>query len=272
MAHSDRQRLARVVRRSDADLAEAALCVCADLTGDVDVDVQLLRLDAIADALRVRGPVTGDAERDAALLVDELAGQRGFTGNHDDYYDPDNALLTRVLDRRQGLPITLSVLYVSIARRVGMPAWGIALPGHYYVGIGTRDRPVVLDPFANGRIVDRDELAERIRTATAGRVEFTRAHLRAANAATTVRRILNNLTRDYTNRGQLSEALRAVEVKQVLPNSPPDDHRVRGELLAHLGRYREAAEAYETYLTIAPDATDAAEIRTQAVRARAKLN
>lgn len=273
MSHATRQRLARLARRADADLAEAALCICAEADATVDVDAQILRIDALADGLRVRDRLTGDADHDAAELADYLAGHHGFTGNDEDYYDPDNALLTTVLDTHAGLPITLSVLYVAIARRLHVPAWGIAHPGHYYVGVGTRDRTIVLDPFNDGERVPHDELAERIRTATAGRVEFTRAHLRAASPAITTRRILNNLTRDYTNRGQLSDALWTVELKQVLPNHTPDDHRVRGELLTHLGRYREAADAFEAYLDAAgPAASDAEEVRGQAVRARAKLN
>lgn len=268
-----RQRLARVVRRSDADLAEAALCVSAEADPTVDVDAQLLRLDALADGLRTAKGITGDHDRDADTLVAHLAGDHGFTGDTDDYYDPANGLLSAVLDRRRGMPITLSVLYVAIARRAGLPAWGIAHPGHYYVGVGTRDRTIVLDPYDGGARVTAGELAERIRTATAGRVEFTRAHLRAAGPATTTRRILTNLTRDYTNRGQLTDALWTVELKQLLPNTVPDDHRTRGELLTHLGRYREAADAFEEYLElVGTTSQDAEEVKALAVRARAKLN
>jgi regulator of sirC expression with transglutaminase-like and TPR domain len=270
---STRKRLAREVRRKDADLAELALCICAERDQDLDVDAALLRVDALADGLLTRGSLTGDPPEDAAALAAYLAGEQGFTGDVEDYHDPVNGLLTEVLDRHRGLPIVLSVLYVAVARRVRIPAWGIAHPGHYYVGVGTPDRPIVLDPFHDGAVVEQEELAARLRAATAGRIDFTRAHLRPAGPATTTRRILNNLTRDFTNRGELEDALWTVECKLVLPNALPDDHRARGELLSHLGRYLRAAEAFETYLGVVGEAAvDADEVRAQAVRARAKLN
>lgn len=273
MSSSTRHRLAREVRRSDADLAELALCICAERDPDLDVDTALLRVDALADGLLTSGRLSGDPESDATALARYLAEDHGFTGDVDDYHDPANGLLSEVLDRHRGLPIVLSVLYVSVARRVRIPAWGIAHPGHYYVGVGTRDRTTVLDPFHDGAVVPADELAARLRAATAGRIEFTRAHLRPAGPAITTRRILNNLTRDFTNRGDLEDALWTVDCKLVLPNALDDDHRARGELLSHLGRYRQAAEAFETYLERAgTDAVDADEVRAQAVRARAKLN
>lgn len=273
MSSSTRRRLAREVRRSDADLAELALCVSAEHDPHLDVDAALLRVDALADGLLTSSTLTGDASTDAAALAAYMAGRQGFTGDTDDYHDPANGLLSEVLRRRRGIPITLSVLYVSVARRVRLPAWGIAHPGHYYVGVGTPDRTTVLDPFHDGVIVTAEELSARLRAATAGRIEFTRAHLRPAAPAITTRRILNNLTRDFTNRGDLDDALRTVECKLVLPNALADDHRARGELLSHLGRYHQAAEAFETYLAEAgPDAVDADEVRAQAVRVRAKLN
>lgn len=273
MSSPTRQRLAREVRRADADPAELALCVCAEADANVDVDLALLRIDALADGLRVQDALTGDSEGDARTLAAYLAGEHGFVGDADDYHDPDNGLLTSVLERHRGLPITLSILYVAIARRLRVPAWGIAHPGHYYVGVGTRDRTIVLDPFAGGVVVPHEELAERVRTATAGRVGFTRAHLRPASPALTTRRLLSNLTRDFTNRGRLDDALWTVDCKLVLPNALPDDHRVRGELLAHLGRFRESADALERYLQLAGNgAVDGPEVRAQAIRARAKLN
>lgn len=273
MTSSTRRRLAREVRRADADLAELALCISAERDADLDVDQALLRVDAFADGLLTSGTLTGEAAADARALADHLARRQGFTGDTDDYHDPANALLSEVLDRRRGMPITLSVLYVAVARRVRIPAWGIAHPGHYYVGVGTPDDVTVLDPFDHGQVVSPEELAARLRAATAGRIQFTRAHLRPAGPAVTTRRILNNLTRDFTNRGELEDALWTVDCKLVLPNALADDHRARGELLSHLGRYRQAAEALETYLREAGDgAVDADEVRTQAIRARAKLN
>lgn len=260
-----------MVRRADADLAEAALLVETEVDADLDVDLALLRIDALADAFLTSWG-RGDAESGAEALRSFMYGQQGFAGQHEDYHHPDNALLSRVLARHTGLPILLSVLYTSVARRAGLPAWGIAQPGHFYVGIGDTARPIVLDPFDDGNQVSHEELAERLRVATAGRVSFARAQLRPVSPAMTVRRILNNLTRDYTNRGEVDNALWTVELKLVLPNSIPDDHKARGELLSHVGRYAESADEFEHYLDLSPDTGDADDIRARAIRARAKLN
>lgn len=267
-----RRRLARLVRRADADLAEAALLVNAEALPDLDVDTALLRIDALADAFRVWWDGHDDLEA-AEALGGFLGDHRGFGGAGPDYHAPHNGLLVEVLDRRHGLPIVLTVLYVAIARRVGLPAWGIAQPGHFYLGIGDPERPAVLDPFDGGTPVPTEELAERLRVATAGRVPFTRSHLRPTSPTMVVRRILNNLTRDYTSQGAVNAALWTVELKLLLPNTIPDDHKARGELLTHVGRYADAADEFEAYLDLGGDEYgDADDIRARAIRARAKLN
>jgi regulator of sirC expression with transglutaminase-like and TPR domain len=277
MSEVTRTRLARLARQPNADPAEAALLVCAEARLDLDVDTELLRIDALADGLVTSRPRPPADEPDvvAATLADYLAGDLGFGGDVEDYHDPDNGLLSRVLDRRRGLPITLSVLYVAIARRLRLAVFPIALPGHVVVGVagGERDRPVVLDPFGGGRRLDEAALTELVRAGTRGRLAFSRSMLRPATTTTITRRILDNLTRDFSDRGRLRDALWTVELKQLLPDAVADDHRARGELLFHLGRYRDAADAFETFAD-APghDAEAAAEAARMAVRARAKLN
>lgn len=273
MTPATRQRLVRSVRRPDGDLAEAALLVCAEVEPDLDVDVAMLRLDALADGLRARGFRPGTPADDARGLAAYLAGEQGFTGDEASYHDPDNALLTRVLDRKQGLPITLSILYVAIARRLEVPAYAINLPGHVVTAIPGDERPVVLDPFHGGRLVDEAEIAARVERASAGRLGFRRAMLRPSPAVNVVRRLLNNLTRDFTTAERPRDALWAVELKLLLPNRLPDDHRVHGELLVRLGRFDEAADAFETYLEVAgSDAPDLEEVRRSAISARARTN
>lgn len=273
MLNARRHRLLRLARRPDADLAEAALLVCAEVEPDLDVDVALLRLDALADGLRTRGFRPGAPVDDARRLAGYLAGELGFTGDEADYHDPDNALLSRVLDRKCGLPITLSILYVAIARRLDVPAYAINLPGHVVTAIGGSDRPVVLDPFHDGRLLDESAIAERIERASGGRLGFRRAMLRPSPTANVVRRLLNNLTRDFTRVGRVSDALWTVELKLLLPNRLPDDHRVHGQLLVELGRFDRAAEAFETYLELEGSAApDAEEVRRAAISARARMN
>jgi regulator of sirC expression with transglutaminase-like and TPR domain len=274
MSEATRARLAQLVRRTDADLAEAALLVAAEAAPDLAVDASLLRIDALVDTLRVDGfRAVDDPAADASALADALGGTRGFRGHDPGARVPDDALLHRVLDRRAGLPITLSILYVAVGRRLHVPVFPIALPGHVVVGVGGGEQPVVLDPFHHGVALDEAAIADRVRTATGGQLPFRRAMLRPASPAGVVRRLLNNLTRDYHLAGALRDALWTVELKQLLPGHVPADHRVRARLLDQLGRFDEAAEAAEAYLEAAgPEADDAEEVRRAAIRSRARLN
>lgn len=274
MSEATRSRLARLVRRGDADLAEAALLVAAEARPDLPIEGTLLRLDALADTLRVGGfRATGDPRHDGPVVATELAHTRGFRGHEAGRRVPEDALLDRVLDRRRGLPISLSILYVAVAQRLHVPAFPIALPGHVVVGVGGADRPVIIDPFHGGIELDEAALADRVENVTSGQLAFRRSMLRPAPAADVVRRLLNNLTRDYTLAGRQRDALWTVELKQVLPNRLPDDHRVRGRLLDQLGRFDEAAAAYEAYLdAVGNEGPDVEEVRRAAIRSKARLN
>ncbi|MFP5310540.1 MAG: SirB1 family protein [Actinomycetes bacterium] len=272
---ASRERLARIVREPGCDLAEAALLLCVEHDPDVDVELGLLRIDALADGLRSTGfTPSGDAAVDANAIARYLADQQGFTGDTETYNDPRNGLLSQVLDRRRGLPITLSVLFVALARRLRVPAYGIGLPGHFVAGVASSDDRgvVVVDPFAGGRLLPLEEVAERVRAATGGRVSFSRAMLRPAAPADVVRRILANLTRDFTAAGDLRDALWTAELALLLPGSQPEDHRVHGELLRSAGRFLAAAEAFEAYVELAPTAPDRDEVRHAAIAVRARCN
>lgn len=274
-----RRRLAAVARDPDADLAEAAALVASE-AGPPDpalVTRTLLRVDALTDQLRIAGVTPVDAAHDAAALREALGVERGFRGHDDGGRVPADGLLDHVLDRRRGLPITLSILYVAVARRLRVRAYPIALPGHVVVGIvdptGPTDRPVVIDPFHGGATMDEGAVAALVGRATSGQLTFHRAMLRPADTGGLVRRLLNNLTHDYSAQGQLRDALWTVECKQVVPGAVADDDRVRGRLLEQLGRFDEAADAYEAYVRRAPDdAPDRDEVRRDAVRSRARTN
>jgi len=273
MSAESRERLVRLVRRSDADLAEAALMCGVEAKPDLDVDATLLRIDALADRLRTRGVPSGHPEADARQLSAFLAGELRFTGDVASYHDPDNALLHRVLDTRRGLPITLAIVYVAIARRLGLAAYAVNLPGHVVAAIAGEPHPIVLDPFHDGMVLDERAVASRVATVTGGKVEFHRSMLRPAPAVDVVRRLLNNLTRDLSSATHPGQALWTVELKLLLPNRAAEDHRVLGELLAAAGRFDAAADAFGRYLELADDAApDREPVRRAAIEARARLN
>lgn len=272
MSIESRQRLGRLLRDPDPDLAEAALLVCAEVHPDLDVDAELLRVDALADGLASRGFRPAGAEADARALSTYIGGELGFDGDREDYYDPRNALLTSVLDRRRGLPITLSIVYIAVARRAGIDAFGIALPGHFVTGVAASPRPVVLDPFNGGALLTGADMTERVEGATGGRTTFRPGMLRPAPAPAIVRRLLNNLSRDFAGQGDLEDALWTVELKALLPGAQVADKRDQGRLLVRLGRYRQAAEVLEAYVEQADDPPDRDEVARVARQCRAAMN
>jgi regulator of sirC expression with transglutaminase-like and TPR domain len=273
MSTASRDRLLRLVRRNDADLAEAALLCCVEAEPDLDVDLALLRIDALADGLRASGFRPLDADTNARRIAAYLAGEQGFVGDAATYHDPDNALLTRVLDRKRGLPITLSIVYVSIARRLEVPAYAVQLPGHVVAAVAGGERPVVVDPFHGGVVLDEAAIAARIEETTGGQLDFRRSMLRPTPAVDVVRRLLNNLTRDFLAADRPRDALWTVELKLLLSNRVADDHRMLGEVLLRLGAFDTAADAFEAYLEeVGPDAPAAEQARRSAIGARARLN
>lgn len=307
MPDMSRQRLAHVLEDPDCDLAEAALLCCVEIEPDLDVDAELARLDAMAAELHAATDVPADAHTNAHALASFLAGTYGFTGDVAGYHDPRNGLLTNVLDRRRGLPITLAIVYVAIARRVGIHAHGINAPGHFLVGVGgaagrssaenkpaeggsEEDEPgepdpldvardivepdvIVLDPFYDGALLSEDDIRARVEQATGDPAAFDAGHLLATPPVVVIRRLLNNLTRDFLNQGDAEDALWTVELKRALPDTGPDDVDSLARILMQLGRYRDAGDAVDAYLAEeAPAVGDHTSLEALSRQARAQLN
>lgn len=280
MSQSSRRRLAEIVREPACDLAEAALLCCMEVQPDLDIEVELLRLDALADGMRSGGFVPDGPEDNARALAGYLAGDLGFSGDVLNYHDPRNGLLTSVMDRREGLPITLSIVYIAIAARLGVRAFGVNAPGHFLVGVSGSSipeldssvRPAILDPFHEGALLADEQVEELVRAATSGLVGFARSMVRPAAPAQVIRRLLDNLTRDFLAEGDAEDALWTVELKRLLPGAGPADTETHGRLLIQLGRYLEAAQVLEDGADEAEpgDVTD--QLSRMAMRARAKMN
>src|SRR4051812_11858463 len=139
---------------ADADLAAVALWLAADEYPDLDPSVYLRRLDALADLVRPR--LVGDFADRVAGLSHFLFDDEGFRGNAADYYDPRNSYLNDVLDRKAGIPITLSVVAVAVGRRAGLEVVGVGLPGHFIAKAVGDGQEVLFDPFHGGRPLDAD--------------------------------------------------------------------------------------------------------------------
>lgn len=205
-------RFAALLRRPEAEvpLDEVALTVAAHAYPDLDVDRELARLDELAESCYAP---TLDA------LVRHLFVDLGFHGNEDDYYDPRNSFLNEVVDRRTGIPISLSVLTLEVGRRIGVPLAGVSMPGHFLL----RDRvdpELFIDPFVRGAYLDRTACERAFRAVQGPGATFDDAFLEPVGAHTIVARMLANLRAVFTarhDREGLHWVLRLVELTPGMP-------------------------------------------------------
>ena len=267
-----RRRFARLVAQPDAsiELAHAALLVAAEERPGLDVEHYRARLYELGLAARER--LAQDEETDPVVAFNKFIFEElGFAGNQTDYYDPRNSLLSEVLERRTGIPITLSVVYMEIGRRAGLRVEGVGLPGHFIVRAeGGRGEPVLVDPF-NGRIVNADDCQERLDTIYGGQAPLTDVHLRPVSARDILARLLRNLKGIYAQAGLYRRALSIIERILLVAPDAIEERRDRGALLAQLGRYAEAITDVQAYLKRAANPPDAERVREELQKMQAQL-
>jgi len=267
LASEPRVELARLTqqRDEDIDLALAALLLGARAYSDLAVDPYLGKLDGMAAAVRERLGADLSPRRAVEAINRELFEVEGFRGNERDYYDPRNSYLNEVLDRKLGIPITLSVVYLEVARRVPVPALGVGLPGHFLVKVLTPQGDLLLDPFHGGTELSADDCQERLDRVYGGLVRLDPRMLLPVTKRHTLVRILNNLKTIYLNQGEFDRALDAVQDILVLEPSSLPDLRDRGLLFYRQNRFEEALSDLRKYLMLAHDAEDREQIK-QAIR------
>jgi len=200
----------------DPPLDLLALTLATELRPETDVDAALRALDALGDELAaaLADGVSEEPEAQADACAWLLGGRHGFAGDRERYDSPDNSMLDQVLTRRRGLPILLSVVYVEVARRAGVPLAGIGLPGHFVVGHTGRRPPVLLDPFEGGARIGGPRHPGLLRPWSAPEIAM---------------RMLNNLVAAYVRRDNLAGAVRAAELRLDLPAAPEVRDTLRAE-------------------------------------------
>jgi len=245
------------------DLAQASLLIARDEYPDLQVRRYLDLLDDMAAELRGRmrggeGPMSRIAHLNRFLFND-----LGFRGNHEDYNDPRNSFLNDVLDRRVGIPISLSTVYIEIGRRIGCPIGGVPFPGHFLVRYLGPEAPaeILIDPFNRGLILTPEECRRRLLEMFGERVEFTPHLLRRARNREIIERMLNNLKGIFERDRDFHRALRIQETILCLHPAAPAHIRDRGLLYYRVACLGEAARDLDAYLQAAPRAPDADAIR-----------
>lgn len=252
------------------DLAGVALHLARDEYPDLDVAAYLDRLDAYADVLAPRVAAGAVAERVAELAL-FLFDEEGFGPNDDDYYDPRNSYFSDVLDRRVGIPITLSVLAIGVGGRAGLTVEGVGLPGHFVAKAVADGGEVLFDPYHGGQLLDPSSCEALVSAVTGQPFAATRAALAATPPGLVVARMLNNLKGAYLRTGDFRRAARVMHRLVQLDPDDPVQRRDLGVTLVHAEYPGRAVAHLQHYLARVPDAADADAVRDFLKRAKADV-
>jgi regulator of sirC expression with transglutaminase-like and TPR domain len=194
-------------------------------------------------------------------LNDTFFGEFGFRGNTENYFDARNSFLNDVIERRTGIPITLSVVYMEVARRIGLRIFGVGMPGHFLVKYQDEVEEILLDPFNGGRLLLEEDCFRMVLRMYQGGVVFRRSYLDAVSKKQILTRMLQNLKGIYTQSGAQHKTLGVIERVLLITPDAPTELRDRGLVYASIGRFNEALTDLESYLRREPSASDAASIK-----------
>ncbi len=264
--------------RVKIDLAEAALLCAQDTYPDLDIRSQLDTLEALAAKLRNRLPADFSVTHRLVALNNYLFSELGFSGNADSYYDPRNSFLNDVIERKTGIPITLSILYLEIGQRLGLKLKGVSFPGHFLVKVRVSGGELVLDPFAGGRSLSEEDLRERLAQFTgpnAAKDLPLEDFLETATPRQILARLLRNLKGIYLEAKEFDKALGVMNRLVILLPEVPEERRDRGVVYAQLECPRAAQDDLSHYASERPKADDAEAIAAQLAAvtiAAARLN
>lgn len=265
-------RLAVQCPDDEIDLGRAALAIAHAEYPGLDIESYVTRMERLAAAVHDRSGGEAGSYRLIAALNYTLFSVEGFRGNEDDYYDPKNSFLNEVMERKQGIPITLSVLYMEVARRVGLELHGVGFPGHFLVKHVGEEGEIVLDPFRQGEVRSVEEMENMLDHMYRGRVAFQPEFLSPVAKRQVLQRMLNNLKGIYLHQGDFIKGLSVVDRLVILDPDSAGEIRDRGLIYLQLECFPQALEDLEAYLNLAPDADDAAEIREQAASLKKRRN
>jgi len=265
--YADSPEFERLARGEGAvDLARIALECARDADPDVDIPAALGQLDAYARRAADRRPKLGGDRTLLHQINWVLFVEEGFRGNREDYYEAENSYLDRVIDRRRGIPITLSLIYLAVADRLGLPMAGVNLPGHFVIRTVGPGEPIIVDPFHEGRFLDRSQCVELAAQQAGRTLALADADFEPCAPQTLIARLLRNLKAIFWAREDMA-ACRPVLERLARLSDAPADRRDLGLACLATERPGRAFDLFADYLARCPDAEDAETIRALRVRA-----
>ena len=267
-----------VQQDNDIPLFEAALTIAQDDEPRLDLTACLVELDKFAVRLKRQLPAGAAQIPKLRVLNNFFYQDLGFAGNVNDYYDPDNSYLHKVMSTRRGIPISLAVIYMELAQQVGLDIKGISFPGHFLMKLTVQSGDIILDPF-NGASLSREELEERLEPYFLSHPPPNdpplTSYLANANARTILVRMLRNLKTLYVEHPHWQGYLNVQQRLMILLPDEIDERRDRGLAYANLDCPQAALQDLEAYLNQCPHASDAELLRSRLPTLRAatrKLN
>jgi regulator of sirC expression with transglutaminase-like and TPR domain len=253
-----RLEFAREVRQAEAEicLERAAFWMAAEVDAGLDLEVYLQRFETLAAAVESLLPAERYPLRVVKAINTVLFEQEGFRGNRDRYYDPRNSFVPVVLQRRTGIPITLSLIYGAIARRLEFPVVGIGMPGHFLMRPDFADANIFIDAFHEGEVLFPEDCEARLAQVYGRSVPLRPEFLQPVTKRQWLVRMLTNLKAIYLSQNDFAQALAAVERILLVDPDLVSELRDRGLLNYQLQNWSAARQDLQTYLDQAPTAPD----------------
>jgi regulator of sirC expression with transglutaminase-like and TPR domain len=271
-----RQAFTTLVSEENAsiDLARAALLIAAEEYPTLDIEQCLVRLEELAAQVRLRmkqsetkefaAPTTASACFDVLHAMNSvLFEQERFRGNRVDYYNPQNSFLNRVLERRLGIPLTLSLVYMEVGKRLGLRIEGIGMPFHFIVRCSFQEGTIYIDPYEKGKFLSEQDCRQRLAQIFKNQEDFDPHWLEPLSSKQFLVRMLANLKHIYIHKQDFQRALMACDRILLLDPMHAIELRDRGVVHFHLKHYARAIHDMGTYIELAPQADDLEEVRQQ---------
>jgi len=239
----------------DINLAEAALMIARLEYPELNIDDYLSKIQAIASEINNRLPETANAAEILKQLNHVLFIEKGYEGNTEVYYDPRNSFLNDVIERKLGIPISLSILYIELGHALGLPLSGVAFPGHFLVKLEISDGAIVLDPYFGGISLNEEDIEERLHEYYGPKLDKSRLHgvLATSSNKDIILRVLRNLRNLYMQEENWEKALPIADIMVNLDTDQADALKARASIYDKLECLTPALADYSAYLKISPN-------------------
>jgi regulator of sirC expression with transglutaminase-like and TPR domain len=260
-----RRDFATLAAREPIPLARGALLIAHEEYPELELDKYLDKLAALGREAEMVVKMGNDTVEKVQLLSHFLFEQKGFEGNREEYRDPRNSFLNEVIDRRRGIPITLSILYLEVGRRVGLNLSGVGFPTHFLVKAVDERGELIIDPFYDGAILTLEDIRARLTQVYGQPVEVSPAHLKPIGTRHILVRMLRNLKAIYLKSSDSTRALAALDRLLLLDPRALEELMERGALYESLECFKAALDDFQSVLSQAPPEHTASETAREAV-------